>query len=111
MKVLNKISSNPHPSVLVMSLIAGFGVILVLTALAIGVIQGSTADTNLISLIFAGGVAFFLIGAAGWFGLTQPQKHFDDINIPMDTGHHGHDHAESHDTAIVPSGEQQAEHH
>jgi hypothetical protein len=94
-----------------MSLTAGFGIILMLTALAIGVMQGSTADSNLIGLMFAGGVAFFLIGAAGWFGLTQPQKHFDDINVPMDTGHHGHDHGEPHDMAIVASGEQSAGHH
>lgn len=67
-------------------------------ALAVGVVQGSAADGNTIGLMFVGGVALFLLGAGGWYGLSQPTRHFDDINVPMDTGHHGHD-----EHAIVPA--------
>lgn len=98
MKVSEKISPNHSPAVLGMSLIAGLGVILMVLALAIGVVQGSAADSNTIGLLFVGGIAFFLVGAAGWYGLSQPTHHFDDINVPMDDGHHGHD-----EHAIVPA--------
>ena len=85
-------------------MIAGLGVILVLTALAIGVIQGTAADSSTVAITFVSDIGLFLIGAVGWFGLTQPQKHFDDINQPLDDGSHGH--TESHDEhAIVPAAE------
>lgn len=85
-------------------MIAGLGLILILTALAIGVIQGSAADSNTIAIIFVSGIGLFLIGAVGWFGLTQPQRHFDDINQPLDDGSHGH--SEPHDEhALVPATE------
>lgn len=97
MKVLDKIGATGNSSVLAMSMFAGLGVILMIFAGAIGVVQGETADANLLGLMFAGGVAFLLLGTIGWFGLTQPHKHFDDINVPMDTGHHGHDAHADHD--------------
>ncbi len=104
MKVSQKISHNHNPLVLVMSMVAGLGVILIMTALAVGVIQGSAADSTAIGLLFVGGLALFLVGAAFWYGLTQPQRHFDDISVPLDDGHHGH--SEPHDEqAIVPAGE------
>jgi len=87
-----------------MSMIAGLGLILILTALAIGVIQGTAADSSAVSVTFVSGIGLFLIGAIGWFGLTQPQRHFDDINQPLDDGSHGH--SEPHDEhAIVPAAE------
>ena len=104
MKVSEKISWNHSPTVLGMSMIAGLGLILVITALAIGVIQGTAADSNTVAVTFVSGIGLFLIGAVGWFGLTQPQRHFDDINQPLDDGSHGH--SEPHDDhAIVPAAE------
>jgi ABC-type nickel/cobalt efflux system permease component RcnA len=73
-----------------MALVAGLGVILMITALSVGVIGGSTADTNLMGLLFAAGIALFILGLAAWIGLAQPQKHFDDINRPAADEHHGH---------------------
>jgi hypothetical protein len=103
-KVSEKISWNHSPAVLGMSMIAGLGLILVLTALAIGVIQGTAADSNTVAVTFVSGIGLFLIGAVGWFGLTQPQRHFDDINQPLDDGSHGH--SDPHDEhAIVPAAE------
>ena len=104
MKVSEKISWNHSPAVLGMSMIAGLGLILILVALGIGVIQGSAADSNTVAVTFVSGIGLFLIGAVGWFGLTQPQRHFDDINQPLDDGSHGH--TEAHDEhAIVPAAE------
>jgi hypothetical protein len=109
-KILEKLGAAGNSSVLGAAMIAGLGVILMILVAAIGVVQGATADSNLLGLMFAGGVAFFLIGVVGWFGLTQPQKHFDDINIPKDSGHHGHDaHAAQDDHA--PAEHAEAGHH
>ncbi len=67
---------------------AGLGLTLMAVALALGAIQGSTADSGAIGLTFAVGLVLFVLGFAGWIGIVQPHKHFDDINIPQDTGHH-----------------------
>lgn len=108
MKVSEKISNNPNPAVLGMSMVAGLGVTLVIVALGIGVVQGEAADSNTIGLLVAAGAALFILGAIGWFGLTQPHKHFDDINVPKDSGHHGHDeHAAEH----TETEHAHAEHH
>lgn len=102
MKVLDKINGASNPAILTVSLIAGTGVIIAILALAVGVVQGSAADNNLIGLVFAGGVVLFVLGAGAWVGMAQPHKHFDDINKPLDDGHHGHnahhedEHAEEH---------------
>lgn len=112
MKVSEKISWNHSPAVLGMSMLAGLGVTLIVLALSIGVVQGNAADGNAIGLTFAIGVGLFVFGAGGWYALTQPQRHFDDINVPLDDGHgHGHDaHADEH--AIVPADDHQsAVHH
>lgn len=110
MKVSEKISWNHSPAVLGMSMIAGLGVTLILIALGIGVIQGSAADSSTVGITFISGIALFILGAVGWFGLTQPQKHFDDINEPLDDGSHGHTaHSETHDEhTLVPAAEAHA---
>ena len=103
-KVSEKISWNHSPAVFGMSMIAGLGVILIVLALAIGVIQGSAADNSSIGIAFISGIGLFVLGAVGWFGLTRPEQHFDDINQPLDDGSHGH--AEAHDDhAIVPAAD------
>ncbi|MCU0498654.1 MAG: hypothetical protein MUF87_14985 [Anaerolineae bacterium] len=73
-----------------MSLIAGGGVVLMITALAIGVING---QSSLIGILFIGGLLAFIAGTAAWFGLVQPHKNFDDINRPLYHGEHHDDHA------------------
>ena len=77
-------------------------------ALGIGVIQGTAADGNAIGLFFAGGLVLFILGAGGWFAVVQPQKHFDDISQPMDTGHHAEEHHD--EPAALPEGTHE-EHH
>lgn len=98
MRVTRKISRDANPTVLATSLVAGLGLILAVTALAIGVIQGNTQFTG---LLLAAGVLLFILGVVGWFGLVQPHKHFDDINEPAPDEHHPEAHHDEH--AIEPT--------
>jgi ABC-type nickel/cobalt efflux system permease component RcnA len=108
LKVTEKISPNGSLLALGLSMVAGLGVVSMIVALAVGVVQGSAADGNAIGTLFAAGLILFILGAGGWFAVVQPQKHFDDISKPMDTGH-GHE--EHHDEpAALPEGTH-AEHH
>lgn len=67
---------------------SGLGLTIMAVALAMGAVQAVSADSSVIGLTFAFGLALFVLGLAGWFGIVQPHKHFDDINVPQDTGHH-----------------------
>jgi hypothetical protein len=91
-----KISTNHHPIVLVVSLVAGLGFILMVTSLALGVTQGSSADTNTIGMLFAAGLLLLILGSVSWLAIVQPYKHFDDINVPQYTGHHHEEHHDDH---------------
>lgn len=79
--------------VLGLSMTAGLGLTLMILALALGVVQGESADSRAVGLLFLTGLFLLLGGIAGWFGVVQPQKHFDDINVPQDNGH---DHENEH---------------
>lgn len=80
-----------------LSLLTGLGLTLMLTALAAGVILGDSADGDTIGLLFIGGISLFIVGAIAWGGVVQPWAHFDDINVPKEDDHHGHDdHEETH---------------
>ncbi len=103
MKVSEKISTNHSPIVWLVSLVAGLGVTLMMIALGVGVIQSESSDNNTVGMLFAAGVILFVLGSVAWYGVVQPQKHFDDINIPAEDEHHGHDHSE---TALAEVGEQ-----
>ena len=104
MKVSEKISSNHNPIVWVVSLVAGLGITLMMVALGVGVIQGEAADSSAIGLLFAAGLVLFILGAGSWFAVVQPQRHFDDINKPVEDEHHGHAEA-----ALVEVGEHHPE--
>ena len=81
-----------------LALTAGAGLILMMLALGIGVVQGSAADSTVVGLTFAGGLGLLLIGIVGWLAPVQPFKSFDDINVPKYTGHHDEHHSpEQHD--------------
>lgn len=84
-----------------LSMVAGLGVVLIIIALGVGAVEGASADSNAIGLMFAAGLILFLLGAISWYSVLQPQKYFDDINVPLEAEpHHGahdsHDHAEEH---------------
>jgi len=109
LKVTEKIGASGRLSVLGLAMVAGLGVILMVTALAIGVIQGSAADSSAIGLFFAGGLILFILGAVSWFAVMQPQKHFDDISQPLEADHHGSHHAEP--PALPEGSAAHGEHH
>jgi ABC-type nickel/cobalt efflux system permease component RcnA len=81
-----------NPLVLGFGLTAGLGIILMIVALAFGVSAGAEADNSLISLLFVGGVALFVLGLAAWFFVVQPHKHFDNIDVPAEAEHHHEPH-------------------
>lgn len=77
-----------------LAMVAGGGVVLMMVALAIGVINGESAG-NAVGLLFGIGLLALIVGAAAWVGVVQPHKHFDDINVPAADDHgHGHEHDE-----------------
>ncbi len=97
MKTSERISSDHSPIVLGVSLVAGFGLTLMMIVLGVGAVQGATANTGTITLGFLLGLAIFALGVIGWFIKVQPQRHFDDINQPAPDDH-GHSHDEhAHD--------------
>lgn len=87
-------NSNNHSAVILgLSFCAGIGLTLMILALAIGVIEAEAADNQLMLLLFVGGLVAFIAGVVGWFGVVQPHRHFDDINIPAPDEHHHDEHA------------------
>lgn len=97
MRYNNKQTSNPLTFGL--ALTAGIGVVLMIVALAVGVVQGESADSSAIGFAVLAGFTLLLVGLIGWLVIVRPFDHFDDINIPKETGHgHGH---HTNETAIV----------
>jgi hypothetical protein len=90
----NKQTSNPLSFGLAMT--AGIGVIVMMIALAIGVVQGESADSRVIGFMLVAGFTLLACGFIGWLIVVRPVDHFDDINVPKDMGGHG-----EHETAIV----------
>jgi hypothetical protein len=93
--LLKTSENSSKPSTLLifgLAMVAGLGLVLMMIALGIGVVQGIAADSNAIGLFFVGGLILLILGAGGWIAVVQPQKHFDDISQPMDTGHHAEAH-------------------
>lgn len=88
----NPIRDSKTPMLIVLALIGGTGFILMTIALAVGVIQGENASISTIRMLFLTGLIFLVGGSLGWFGMSQPYKHIDDINVPHYTGHHDEDH-------------------
>lgn len=102
MKTSERISHDHSPVVLAVSLVAGFGLTLMIIVLAIGAVQGAAANTGAMTIGFLLGLAIFALGVVAWFFKVQPQRHFDDINQPAPDEHgHGHDSHEdsAHDDA------------
>lgn len=80
-----------HPLTFGLAMVAGIGVILMILALGFGVLQAD-ADTNVIRLVFVGGLAMLITGVVAWIFIIRPFEHFDDINQPLEDDH-GHGHA------------------
>jgi hypothetical protein len=88
---------NPQDSLtLGLSLLGGLGVTLMMTAGAIGVIQGEAANNSVLGFMFIGGAAAFVAAAVGWAGVTKPWDNFQSVTEGYydkleETSSHGHD--------------------
>jgi hypothetical protein len=81
-----------NPLTFGLSFMAAIGLILMILVLAYGVVMGSAADDAPLGLLFVAGLVLLISGIVGWTAVVRPHAHFDDINIPLDTGHgHGHE--------------------
>ncbi|NDJ59907.1 MAG: hypothetical protein GYB67_02210 [Chloroflexi bacterium] len=92
-----------NPLTFGLALAAGTGILLMILALAFGVVGGADADMTLIAILFFLGLALLIGGIAGWLFVVQPFANFDDINQPQDAephddhGAHDADHDDAHD--------------
>lgn len=99
----NQASPSRQPVPFGLALTAGAGLILMILALGIGVVQGTASNSSLIGLLFVAGLLLLIAGVAAWTAVVRPFANFDDINVPKDSGHHGHDdHAE--EELLLPDG-------
>lgn len=82
---LNKIT-------LSLSMLAGGGVLLMIMALLLGVLN--TVDGAIVTMMLVGGLILLVIAVGVWMGVERPHERYDDINVPLPDEHgHGHDHA------------------
>ncbi len=88
-----------------LSFLAGAGLLMMITALIIGTINGESAGTS-VGLLFVLGIAALISGIGAWLAVARPFEHFDDINVPMDNHPHGHpveEHGEVHVMEALPA--------
>jgi len=74
-----------------LAFLIGLGFLLMALAAGLGAAFGDFANESLYGMLFALGFVAFIIGIALWLWGVQPWTQFDDINVPKDTGHHGHE--------------------
>ncbi|MCC6615056.1 MAG: hypothetical protein IT320_16385 [Anaerolineae bacterium] len=94
-----------NPLLFGLSLLAGIGLITMILSLAYGVIAGADASTSSIGSFFVLGLVLFITGVLSWVAVVRPFENFDDINIPMDTGH-GHTEPHEEHPALTETTEQ-----
>jgi hypothetical protein len=90
-------STNPtrHPQTFGLALTGGLGIVLIIIALGVGVLQAG-ADTSVVAVTLVAGLLLLAFSIIGWVVLTKPFQNFDDINVPKYTGHHHEEHHDDH---------------
>lgn len=84
----NQETKQPSQSVLTgLSMAGGAGITLAVVALAIGVVIPDV-DPGIIGGLLLIGLLAVGASIAAWTAIVQPFRNFDDINVPLDTGHH-----------------------
>jgi hypothetical protein len=89
----------PSPSLLTgLSMVGGLGITIVVVALGFGAAGVFGTDSSAVNGGVLLGLLLLAVGIGGWVIAVQPFRKFDDINQPLDDGHHGHAHHEdAHD--------------
>ena len=75
-----------------LAFLAGGGVVVMILALILGVLN--TADASLVNIMLVGGFLMLVIGGVAWMAVARAHEHYDDINQHAPDDHHGH---EAHD--------------
>lgn len=88
-----------HNTLINLALVGGLGIVIIMVALFIGAIEATSMNTVAFQGTLFLGFALVIIACVAWFGLVQPHKNFDDINVAQ---YHGHHHEE------VPAEEYQS---
>lgn len=78
-----------------LSMLGGIGITLMVVAAGVGVVQAE-ADAGQVGTYVLLGAGLLVMAIAGWFVAVQPHKNFDDINVPLYTGHHHDEHEDDH---------------
>ncbi len=98
----NSMSSMKHdigltPITQSLAFLAGGGVVLMILALILGVLN--TADAALVNLMLVGGFIMLVTGGVAWMAVSRVYEHYDDINQPAPDEHHEHEaHDEGHES-------------
>ena len=66
----------------------GVGLIMMMLAGCIGVALSSAANASFFGMMFLLGLLAAVFGTVLWLVYIRPWEQFDDINVPLDTGHH-----------------------
>ncbi|MCK6579658.1 MAG: hypothetical protein L6Q98_16310 [Anaerolineae bacterium] len=104
--------SHGHPSrqpvAFGLALTAGGGLVLIIIALALGVVNNAAVEGGAVGYLFVAGLLLLIVGIVTWAAVVRPFEHFDDINEPKDSGH-GHGAHEAHgEDLLLPEGMQQS---
>jgi hypothetical protein len=75
-----------------LAFLIGVGLTLMILAGGLGTAFAGEANPSLYGMIFALGLVAFLAGVALWMAFVRPWTQFDDINVPLDSGHGHGDH-------------------
>lgn len=70
-----------------LSYIGGIGLVTIFITLGIAVVA-PPENPNIVGIFVLGGLLLLISAIVGWFMVVQPQKHFDDINVPLEEEHH-----------------------
>ncbi len=77
------------PEEMALAFLIGLGMLLMILAGGFGTAL-ENANSVVFGTIFGLGLAALLIGIVLWLAFVRPWTQFDDINVPKNSGHHGH---------------------
>lgn len=98
---MNPTNQSQSPLAIGLAFITGLGLIIMIVALGLGVVNGNDTNTNSLGVLFAAGLVMLIGGIGCWLGAVRPFQHFDDINKPAEDDHHATSEPHADEHAIV----------